>query len=92
MKTKSIFLILLLFSIALPWYSRINTEEEFYEKEDIDIPISEAINEMTNFNQSKSYRKERHIRGMKRRTWIPYVYKYDTLTTSSFMYYSKEIE
>jgi hypothetical protein len=92
MKTNKIFLVVLVVTISISWYSRLNVEEDFYGKEKIDIPISIAMQDINGFNPNKSYNKERSLRGVKRRTFIPFVYKYDTLITSSFMYYSKPIE
>lgn len=92
MKTTKLFLVLLLVSVAATWYIRINNEEEFYEKEITKIPLSVAINEMNDFKPNKSYYKERHVIGIKKRTYVPFVYKYDTLSTSPFMYYSNNIE
>lgn len=92
MKTGKILLILLIISVTLPWYSRINAEDEFYKKEKIDIPFSVVIKEIKYFKENREYYKKRTIRGVKSRTFIPYVYRYDTLTVSPFMYYSKEIE
>lgn len=92
MKTNKIFLVVFIITISLCWYLRINTEEDFYKKEEFDIPIAVAMKDMDRFNQNKSYRKERSLRGIKKRTLIPFVYKYDTLITGSFMYYSKVIE
>jgi hypothetical protein len=92
MKTTNLFLILLLVSVAATWYIRINNEKEFNKKEKINIPLSIAINEMNDFKPNKSYYKERYIIGVKKRTYVPFIYKYDTLSTSPFMYYSNDIE
>lgn len=92
MKTTKLFLVLLIVSVASTWYIRINTEEEFYEKEKIKIPLSVAINEMNNFKANKLYYKERDVTGIKKRTYVPFVYKYDTLSVTPYMYYSNDIE